>query len=99
MSDQPKTRMHGTAAARALIALMCAMLVVTGLLHDTQHAASDTIESCAACPQLGHAVPTKLVKLDLLVNHDETGAAQPTAPNVPARRPFSPRLSRAPPLA
>jgi len=99
MTAKPETRLHGIAALKAVVALACAMLVVTGMLHDTQHAESDSIESCAVCPQLGHAVPTNLVGLEHRVDFDEIRVAVLPASDAPTPRPSGPRLTRAPPLS
>ena len=99
MSTSPETRPNGITAAKIVVAVVCALLAGAGMLHDAQHAASDAIESCAACPQLGHAAPTTLVKLELPVDYDEIRIAPQPASEAPTPAPFGPRLTRAPPLS
>ncbi len=99
MSEHCETRTNQRIpAVRTVLALACAMLLLAGMLHDAQHAASDPIESCAACLQLGHAAPTDAATLELLVRF-ETRVTPLRDYIVSTRTLAGTRLSRGPPLS
>ena len=99
MVEQRATRtIRSITAVRAVLALACAILVLSGALHDAQHAASDSIESCAACLQFD-AVATAAAAVDLTIEYGELRIAPRPTIAVTTRTPSGTRQSRAPPLS